>query len=189
MKNLLSTLYRGALMCGAAVIMAPAALAGEIVTMNQTHILKLPRPASAILVGNPDIADVSVYSDDTLFLLGRGFGSTDLLVLDAQGDVILRTDVTVISRQSPQNVTMITGSGKRNTYHCQPYCRPAPVAGDDPSFVSTFGPQGAQAQSTAATQSPSSASQPQMQGGVAQTAAPAPSPMAAPAAARSGAIQ
>ncbi|WP_017932222.1 pilus assembly protein N-terminal domain-containing protein [Robiginitomaculum antarcticum] len=174
MKNVLSRLT-GCILApalialSAAAFIAPAALAGEVVTMDQTHILKLPRPASAILLGNPDIADVSVYSDDTLFLMGRGFGSTDLLVLDAQGQVILRTDITVVSRPSSQSVTMITGNGKRNTYFCQPYCRPSPIAGDEPGYASAFGPKGAQAQSPVATQSTPAAPPMQMQGALAQT--------------------
>jgi len=153
MQNAVSKLSFGALILGAATLLAPALMAGELVTMDKTHVLKLPRPASAVLIGNPDIADVSVFSDDTLFLLGRGFGQTDLLVLDSNGEVILQTDVTVIGARSPQNVTMITGSTERNTFHCQPYCRPAPVTGDDPGFVGKFGPKGGTAQSPNATQS------------------------------------
>jgi len=153
MKNVVSKLSFGALMLSAAALLAPSVFAGELVTMNKTHVLKLPRPASAVLIGNPDIADVSVFSDDTLFLLGRGFGQTDLLVLDAQGGVILQTDVTVIGSSSPRNVTMTTGSTDRNTFYCQPYCRPAPIPGDNPGFVSKFGPKGSTAQSPNATQS------------------------------------
>ncbi len=152
MKNAVSKLSCGALILSMLAI-APSAIAGEVVTMNKTHVLKLPRPASAVLVGNPDIADVSVFSDDTLFLLGRGFGQTDLLVLDAQGGVILQTDVTVVSSHSPQNVTMITGNEERSTFHCQPYCRPSPNKGDDPAFAGKFAPDGAAAQSPNATQS------------------------------------
>ena len=153
MKNAVSKLSCAALILGGAAFVTPTATAGETVTMDRTHVLKLPRPASAVLVGNPDIADVSVFSDDTLFLMGRGFGQTDLLVLDAQGEVILQTDVNVVSARSPRNVTMITGSTERNTFHCQPYCRPAPVKGDDPSFVGKFEASGATAQSPNATQS------------------------------------
>ena len=59
------------------------------VELNKTKVLRLPQAASAVLVGNPNIADVSVHSANTLFLVGRGFGETNLIVLDANGNEMM----------------------------------------------------------------------------------------------------
>jgi len=44
------------------------------VSLNKTEIVRLPSAASAVIIGNPNIADVSVHASDTLFVIGRGFG-------------------------------------------------------------------------------------------------------------------
>ena len=44
---------------------APSAFAGNNVykvELNKTEIVRLPGPASSIIVGNPNIADISVQS-------------------------------------------------------------------------------------------------------------------------------
>jgi hypothetical protein len=118
--------------------LAPAASALETVELNKTHVLRLPAPASAVVIGNPKIADVSVHSDNTLFLLGRGYGETDILILDAQGNTILHTDIRVIGSQASGNVSLIIPGEGRNTYNCTPYCRPAPIIGDNPTFITKY---------------------------------------------------
>ena len=39
------------------------------VGINKTEIVKLPSPASAVIIGNPEIADVTIHSSDTIFVL------------------------------------------------------------------------------------------------------------------------
>ncbi len=112
----------------------PGASALETVELNKTHLLRLPAPASAIIIGNPKIADVSVHSDSTLFLLGRGYGETDILILDAQGNTLLHTDIQVIAPKRANGINLITPGSGQKSYNCTPYCRPAPVIGDDPAF-------------------------------------------------------
>lgn len=124
--------------CLAGMAFAPSANADEIVELNRTHVLKLPRPAAAVLIGNPEIADVSVFSDDTLFVLGRGYGQTDLVILDSRGDVLLDTNVSVVDPNEGGRVTVISGNQRRESYSCQPYCRPAPRTGDDARFTNTY---------------------------------------------------
>lgn len=122
----------------AAFIIAPASFAGETVELNKTHLLRLPSPAAAIIVGDPAIADVSVHSDDMIFILGRGYGETDLLVLDAVGNVMLHSDISVIAGHSRSNVNLIKAGSGTETYHCAPYCQPSPRLGNDPVFANKF---------------------------------------------------
>lgn len=114
------------------------AQATETVEMNKTHLMRLPAPAAAIVIGNPKIADVSVHSDNTLFVMGRGFGETDILILNAEGGVLLHTDIRVIAPSSQNRVSVISPGLGRMSYDCSPYCNPAPVAGDDPAHIAKY---------------------------------------------------
>lgn len=126
----------------AASLTAIPVSAGERVEINKTHIVNLPQAAAAVIVGNPDIADVSVHSDRMLFLLGRSYGETDLLVLDSYGNTILNTDVTVISSQNP-NLVKVTNIGQGSeSYNCTPNCLPSPQFEDDIAFKSRFAADG-----------------------------------------------
>ena len=114
---------------------APPAAQTYTVGINKTEILRLPIPASAVLVGNPNIADVSIYSSDTIFVIGRSYGETDILILDTEGRPVLNANIQV-NNQVPRNgVRVFFGSSDRESYHCTPYCAAAPVLGDSPNFI------------------------------------------------------
>lgn len=104
------------------------------VELNKTKIVRLPQAASSVLIGNPDIADVSVHSLDTLFVVGRGYGETNLIVLDRNGQEILDVDVTVVDNL-PQHGVRLYNAKSRETYSCLPYCQPSPILGDNPGFI------------------------------------------------------
>jgi len=104
------------------------------VELNKTQIMRLPRAASAILIGNPDIADVSVHSVDTLFIVGRGYGQTNLIILDRNGETMLEKDLNVVNTLPRQGVRLFNANS-RQTYSCIPNCQPSPVLGDSPGFI------------------------------------------------------
>ncbi len=105
------------------------------IELNKTEIVRLPRAASAILVGNPDIADVSVHSLDTIFVVGRGYGETNLIILDQAGNKMLEADLNVVNTLPDHGVRLFNAK-QRETYSCIPYCQPSPVLGDNTRFVS-----------------------------------------------------
>ncbi|MEP4562173.1 MAG: pilus assembly protein N-terminal domain-containing protein, partial [Nitratireductor sp.] len=83
---------------------APAlAEAGIRILMNEAKIVKLTRPADTIVVGNPQIADASVQDATTLVLTGRGFGVTNIVVLDLDGAPIVDEQIYV-ARQDNKSV-------------------------------------------------------------------------------------
>lgn len=107
------------------------------VSMNKTEIVILPDVAEAIIIGNPTIADVTVHSDDTLFIVGRGYGDTNIIILNASGDKIMDAMINVVGSKSHKNVRIYEGgSDMRRTFNCSPFCLPAPVLGDDSEFRS-----------------------------------------------------
>ena len=76
--------------CSIAVSMVGAAAqTGIEVVMNQAKIVKLSRKADTIVVGNPLIADAAVQDATTIVLTGKGFGVTNIVVLDADGNPVI----------------------------------------------------------------------------------------------------
>jgi Flp pilus assembly secretin CpaC len=105
-------------------IASPAnADAGIEVEMNQAKIVKLARPADTVVVGNPAIADAAVQDASTIVLTGKGFGVTNLVVLDTDGNPIVDEQVTVV-RQTVSSVR-IYRRGQVQTLSCTPYCESA----------------------------------------------------------------
>ena len=138
------------LLLGAAIF-APSAVASETVVLKKTHMVRLPRPASTVIVGDPAIADVSVHSDNIIFLLGRGYGETDLLVLDAYGDIIMQSDISVVGASYRNRVNLINVGEGRESYNCSPNCEPSPKLGDNGEFISNFSSAEAPIQNGTAT--------------------------------------
>lgn len=99
------------------------AVSGIDVVMNQAKIVKLARPADTIVIGNPAIADASVQDDTTIVLTGRGFGVTNLVVLDAEGNPIVDEQI-IVSRDSPHSVRVYRRASVQ-TLSCTPYCESA----------------------------------------------------------------
>jgi Flp pilus assembly secretin CpaC len=106
----------------AACLAALSARAGSgiEVTMNQAKIVKLARAADTIVVGNPAIADASVQDATTIVLTGKGFGVTNLVVLDEAGSAIVDEQVTV-TRDTASSVR-IYRRAQVQTLSCTPYC-------------------------------------------------------------------
>jgi len=107
------------------------------VELNKTEILRLSQPAATVIVGNPRIADVSIHSSDTMFVIGRGYGQTNLIVMNQLGETIMNADIQVTGSTAPGSVRVFQRADRR-TYHCAPYCLPAPVLGDNRGYVNRF---------------------------------------------------
>lgn len=97
-----------------------AAASGINVIMNQAKIVKIARPADTIVVGNPEIADASVQDATTIVLTGKGFGVTNLVILDSEGSPIVDEQV-IVSRSDPRSVRVYRRSDVQ-TLSCTPYC-------------------------------------------------------------------
>ncbi|MEO3997561.1 pilus assembly protein N-terminal domain-containing protein [Mesorhizobium sp. CAU 1732] len=90
------------------------------VLMNQAKIVKLSRPADTIVVGNPAIADASVQDASTIVLTGKGFGVTNLVILDRDGHPIVDEQI-VVSRHFANSVRVYRRS-EVQTLSCTPFC-------------------------------------------------------------------
>jgi Flp pilus assembly secretin CpaC len=110
---------------------SPGANAGKGITVqvNQAKIVKLARPADTIVVGNPKIADASVQDASTIVLTGKGFGVTNLVVLDQSGQPIVDEQISV-SRDTTDSVRVFRRA-EVQTLHCTPVCETAYRPGAD----------------------------------------------------------
>ena len=109
-----------AALLAAALVSLSANAAGIEVTMNQAKIVKLSRAADTIVIGNPAIADASVQDARTVVLTGKGFGVTNLVILDETGNLIIDEQVTVM-RDTASSVR-IYRRAEVQTLSCTPYC-------------------------------------------------------------------
>jgi len=125
------------------------------VELNKTEVVYLPANAGAVVIGNPDIADVSIHSANTIFVVGRGYGETNLVVLDSAGQKIMDADIQVINNLPAHGVRLYNGK-ERETYSCAPYCQPAPVLGDSSQFMTANQGAGEAIDNNVATGTPSS---------------------------------
>ncbi|WP_019996115.1 pilus assembly protein N-terminal domain-containing protein [Aureimonas ureilytica] len=137
MRRFASLLIVAALALGAAPAFAEKA-GGLDVAVDHARILKIPRAAGTIIIGNPSIVDVAIHDAETLVLTGRSFGMTNVVVLDAGGEVVLDDDVTVTSREDRS--VRVYRQAARTTYSCSPQCEPKVTVGDeDGSFSQALG--------------------------------------------------
>ncbi|MGE5493137.1 MAG: type II and III secretion system protein family protein, partial [Actinomycetota bacterium] len=73
----------------------PAAVGDAIqVVIGKSTLLRLPAPVERISVGNPMVADVTLISPQELYLLGKTYGSTNLILWTRGGGATI-VDVAV----------------------------------------------------------------------------------------------
>ena len=95
--------------------------------------MKLPERVTTIVIGNPLIADASLQRGGILVVTGKGFGETNLLALDREGQVVMDKTVQVLGPQNGDLVVVYRGVD-RETYSCMPQCEPRITLGDSPAY-------------------------------------------------------
>ena len=65
------------------------------VALNKSTVLQLNTPVKKISIGNPEIADILVLRAGQVYVLGKGLGSTNVLLWDKNDGVISNLDVQV----------------------------------------------------------------------------------------------
>lgn len=117
------------------VASAGVAAAEDIrVALDQAFPVRLSQPAEGVAIGNPGIAGVSVQNDQFLFVTGRSYGATNLVIVGAGGRVLYSGRVTVVPDE--ENVVMVTRGTETARLECTPLCRPRPDIGDGETFES-----------------------------------------------------
>jgi len=130
MRSLINAICGGASMA-ALLLGAGNAVAGGIdVPINEVRIVSFPTAISTVFMGNPSIADVTVIDPHRVFIMGKVFGSTNLIGLDSNGHPAVSERVTVFGKTAGM-VTVHHGAVQM-TYACGGgRCEASPVPGDD----------------------------------------------------------
>ncbi|CAN5158366.1 hypothetical protein BH09PSE2_BH09PSE2_11190 [soil metagenome] len=102
----------------------PATAGAGVVTVPIDHSTRLSirGPAASLVVGNPSLADVTLVDSHTVFVSGRGFGSTDVTILDSLGRTIFSSDI-LVSAPTQGRVSVYRGP-TRSDLACDPGCAP-----------------------------------------------------------------
>lgn len=106
------------------------------VEVDKARVLRLPRAAAAVVIGNPAIADAIVHDGHMLFITGKIFGSTNIIALDGKGRTIVERNLHV-SAPTLAAITYHRGSAQYS-YTCADNCAPAPSIGDNKDSFDTL---------------------------------------------------
>lgn len=98
-----------------------------IVGVDQSKILNLSKSGDTIVIGNPSIADASMQGT-RLFVHGRSFGTTNLIVMDSVGTELANYELTV-QLGGRYNVSVFK-AGDEYSFVCAPDCEAQMHVGD-----------------------------------------------------------
>jgi Flp pilus assembly secretin CpaC len=90
------------------------------VYMDHARVLKLDRPVSKVIIGNAEVADATVADSQTIVLTGRNFGTTNLVLLDADGNAII--DERILVSIDEGNTVRVFRQTDRSVLSCTPNC-------------------------------------------------------------------
>ena len=122
MRHLIATL-------SATAALTSPAFAGEVwLTMDYVQPYVIERPAGKIIIGNPGIADVQVQDSTSVLLFGKGPGTTNMYILDENGEKI--DDLIVRVRARGDNALTMQRGVERTTYNCMTACEQTVTVGD-----------------------------------------------------------
>jgi hypothetical protein len=102
------------------------------VVLDQATLMKLPEKVATIVIGNPTIADVAVQSGGLVVVTGKGYGTTNLIVLDRAGSVLMERQIIV--RGASNGAVSVYRGVERETYSCTPDCERRITLGDSVNY-------------------------------------------------------
>lgn len=117
---------RIALLALVATALASAAVAQSRplnVEIDRSARVALRGAASSVIVGNPAIADVTVVDANTLYIVGKGYGVTEVVAVDAIGRPLFQSQI-VVTGGSTGSVRMWRG-GQVTEMACGGSCAPS----------------------------------------------------------------
>jgi hypothetical protein len=122
----------------AATVLVPLSASAQAlaVKIDQAARLTLPRAAHDVIVGNPMIADVTMLDSRHLAVMGKSFGVTNLLVVDAAGRTMYNREL-VISSADAGHVQVYRAADLYN-YACSPRCERTPMVGEPDNSPGVF---------------------------------------------------
>ena len=124
---------------------APAFAAGDLVevVVDEAKVVSLPTSVRTLIIGNPIVADVTLLKGgNTMIITGKGFGQTNLIALDADGQMVTETRIRVDLGVLGKKAVVVLRGLDRETWFCNPTCRPTVSLGDTAGFTGATAAQG-----------------------------------------------
>lgn len=116
-------------------VLGASAADSIVVSLDQAKVARMPANAQTLIVGNPAIADVTMLKNSgTMVITGKGYGETNLIALDKNGDLVAESAIRVRGNGS---VLLVQRGMERESYSCAPQCVPSIQLGDGKMFEST----------------------------------------------------
>lgn len=111
-------------LAGLAAQSAAWATSGEmvLVSVDKARVARIPDKTQTLIIGQPGIADVTMLKNSGMGVItGKSFGETNLIALDAQGNLLGEWTVRV----SGDRADLLVQNGvNRESYICSPNCLP-----------------------------------------------------------------
>jgi hypothetical protein len=99
------------------------------IILDQAQVAKVPAGTTTLVVGNPSIADVTMLKGGVgMVVTGKGYGQTNLVAIDAQGNILDEKQIVVAPTR---NVLVVQRGDARSSYTCNPWCMPTVQLGDE----------------------------------------------------------
>lgn len=105
---------------------------GILVMLDQAKVIRIDHEADTVIIGNPSIADAVLYDRKTLVITGRAFGSTNLLILDDKGELVVDESIRV--HPAVDTIVTVHRATQSYTYSCSPTCRASIAPGDQKEY-------------------------------------------------------
>jgi Flp pilus assembly secretin CpaC len=97
-------------MLAAMAVSSAAAMAdGLNLNWREARVVKLAKPATSVVVGDPTVADVTLDTPDTVIIFGKTPGETNILVLSSNQELLLDWPV-VVSPVTARHVSVLNAT-------------------------------------------------------------------------------
>lgn len=107
---------------------------GLTVPMDEARMLTFTQSITTLFVGNTTIADVTIIDSHHAYLLGKTFGATNMIGLDANNRQVMNAQINVTNRVVG-SVTLNRGVDTFNYSCTRLHCETSPKPGDPSAYV------------------------------------------------------
>src|SRR3954469_25527290 len=95
------------------LVLAGTAAMADGLTLNwrEARVVKLAKPATSVVVGDPTVADVTLDTPDTLIIFGKTPGETNMVVLSGSQELLLDWPV-VVSPVTARHISVVNATNQ-----------------------------------------------------------------------------
>ncbi len=113
---------------------APRPDDGIAVPIDEARVITFKQPVATVFIGNPTVADVTMIDSRHAYVLGKTFGATNLIGLNAEHTPVVNAQISVANRMVG-SVTLNRGAETYNYSCTRLRCETGPRPGDPLPYV------------------------------------------------------